>query len=75
MECGKGQIPARFMFGADALEGFERHLPPAVVFALYVCEPSGKPLRGKGVAGAGYLCLAWLGASEGNMPAIGRVWR
>jgi hypothetical protein len=71
VKCGKGGLPVGFMFGADALEGFEHHFPPAVVFALHAREPARKPLRGKGVAGAGHLCIAWLAASEGNMPAIG----
>jgi len=63
-------LPVGVLRRADALEGFDRHLPPAVVFALHEREPSGKPLRGKGVAGGGDFRLAWFGASEGNMPAI-----
>ncbi|MFO0155434.1 MAG: hypothetical protein ACK53U_01650 [Alphaproteobacteria bacterium] len=59
------------MRNADALQGFERHPAPAVVFALHPGEPSRKPLRGKGVAGGRYLCLAWLGSAKRNVAAIG----
>jgi hypothetical protein len=59
------------MFGADAMKGFERHLPSAVVIALHAHEPSGDSLRGKGVTGGRYLCLARLSATQGNMPPIG----
>ena len=69
VECGKGGLPVGVMGSADALEGFEHHFPPAVVIAFQPYQPSGKPLRGKGVAGGGYLCRAWLGAAEGNVPA------
>ena len=71
VECGKGGLPIRVMRNADALQGFERHFPPAVVIALHAREPSGKPPRDKGVTGGQNFCLARLGASEGNMPAIG----
>ena len=71
VEGGKGGLLVSIMFGADALEGLEHHFPPAVVFALHAREPSGKPPRGKGVAGGRYLCLARRSATEGNMPPIG----
>jgi len=71
MECGESGVPVGVMFSADALERFERYLAPAVVFALHACQPSGKPLRGKGVVRGRYLCLARLGASKGNVPPIG----
>jgi len=71
VECGQGGLPVGFMFGADALEGFEYYLPPAVVVSLHAGQPAGKPLRSKGVVRGRYLCRAWLGAAEGNMPPIG----
>ena len=64
VECGKCGLQIRVMFGADALEGFERHLPSAVVFALHAGESPGKPLRGKGVAGGHHIRLARLGATQ-----------
>jgi len=27
VECGDGGLPVGFKFGADALQGFERHFP------------------------------------------------
>jgi hypothetical protein len=63
VECGKGGLPIRVMRNADALEGFERYLAPAVVFTLHAREPSGKPLRGKGIAGDGDFRLAWFRAA------------
>jgi len=71
VECGKSSLPIGVMWRADALEGFQRYLPSAVVIALHPGEPSRKPLRGKGVAGGHHFRLAWLGATKGNMPAIG----
>jgi hypothetical protein len=71
VECGKGGLPIRVMRNANALQGFERHPGLAVVFALHAGEPPGKSLRGKGVSGGHYLFLAWLSATEGQMPAIG----
>jgi len=63
LECGQGCLPVGVMRNADALEGFERHLPPAVVVALHAGEPSRQPLCGKGVAGGHYFRLAGLGAT------------
>ena len=71
VECGQGGLPVGVMRNADALEGFEHYFPPAVVIALHACHSTGKPLRGKGIAGGGYLRLAWLSATEGHMPPIG----
>ena len=71
VECGKCCLPVGVVRGANVLEWFERYRGPAVVLALHACQPSGKPLRDKGVAGGGYLGLARLGASKGNMPPIG----
>ena len=71
VECGKGGLPIGAMWRADALEGFERYIPPAVVLALHAREPPGKPLRSKGVAGSHYFRLARLGATQGNVPPVG----
>jgi len=63
-KCGEGCLPICVVRNADALEGFEPHLPPVIVIALKACEPPRKPLRGKRVAGGRYLCLAWLVATQ-----------
>jgi len=63
MECGQGCLPVGVVRNADALQGFERHFPPAVVVALHAGEPSRQPLCGKGVAGGHYFRLAGLGAT------------
>ena len=70
MECGQGCLPVGVVRNADALEWFERYRGPAVVVALHAGVPSRQPLRGKGVARGRYLCLAWLGATQGHVPAI-----
>ena len=56
--------PSSLKRNADALQWLDAYLPAAVVFAMHACEPSGKSLRGKGVAGGHYLCLTWLGATQ-----------
>ena len=40
LECAKGCLPIGVMRNADALQGFERHPGPAVVFAWEVLSPS-----------------------------------
>jgi hypothetical protein len=64
VECAQGGLPVGFKRNADALQWLDAYLPAAVVFAMHACEPSGKSLRGKGVAGGHYLCLTWLGATQ-----------
>jgi|GEM_PF-3440660 len=51
LEFHKGALPIRVMRSAYTPEAFEHHFSPTVVFALHACQPCGKPLRGKGVAG------------------------
>ena len=63
-------MPVGVMRNADALDGFERHFPPAVVFAMHAHEPPRKPLRGKGVAGSGDFRLAGFAAPQANKPPI-----
>ncbi len=70
VECGKGGLPIRFVISADALQGFEHHLPSAVVVALQASELPGKSLRGKGLAGGLRFRFGRLCAAQGNMPAI-----
>jgi hypothetical protein len=71
LECSQGGLPVGVVRGAYALEWFERYRDLAVVIALHAHEPSGDSLRGKGVTGGRYLCLARLSATQGNMPPIG----
>jgi hypothetical protein len=63
MECGESGLPVGVIRDADALDWFERYLASAVVFTLHAREPSGKPLRGKGIAGDGDFRLAWVRAA------------
>jgi hypothetical protein len=43
----------------------------ALAIAIQACHSTGRPLRGKGVAGGQDFFPAWLGAAGGYMPAIG----